>query len=1668
MRTWAAATIVAAATVAATIEGSRGDKCTAAQQLELEEIDKFNKTLYNTSDLFYDGDATCADGSPIGFYYGEASNSGIDEEGAADFIIWLGDSPMCSGTDCDELCDGTGKYQETTNSAVCAGYSNEDFFGGEDFVNIAEDGLTEELARCLFSRVVCTSSWWDAYPRVTPQTLLCPDDPDIAKFRRVYVPTCTLDWWMGNGTSASSESTSSDREFRHRGHRVLRNVLMELAWNHNLTMASRVMIGGTRGAAIGVMNMIEQIKIDLDDIHAEFDAVYLTTPKSREVFAVLDSPWFFNIEEFTPETDDASQIFAVENLFRTQSVDWIDNGILNSECVTNQDPGKEWRCFLPGELLKTLEDTNVLVLQSQFDLLHLELLGLMDEDKREFYVDDTSFASSAISYIETFGELVREDVVAAAALSSAASAKHHYFLPACGQHGYIVPTSNHRVQERTEEIKGFGTVDFQRDFEVWETVSIQNNTSGSSGSNAFVVRDMVKSFLASNGEDIGAGASSSLIADTCGSFLCNDKCLTEVEPFKVATDFSSCVQYMVLAYGIMSVLIFHVGFALSYAQVRAFRKNVTAYWKRIKLIDSGDNEQGVREVQQQLLNEASSTEYRKIHLMVKNLSYWAPPRFRREKPHRILHEVDLSFAPGSLHAIMGPSGSGKSTLLDLLTLTRDTGAIAGQHYINGVSSDSKECKFLRQWLRHNTSYVRQTDVIFPLLTVREHLVHAAWMMLPQYMPAEAKLRRVWQVIRLLELSECADTICGDGGVSVEGGISGGQRRRVSVATQLLKLPAVLLLDEPTSGLDSTNALLLIKSLHVMAHEASVNVMMTIHQPRREIFEYFDSLSFLVAGRVVFSGDAAQAAEHFRIPDSSTNIANDILDLLQTASSETVQEFEDIYLDGDLGEAVQASMEAEIADLTPGMLANLKAILVENALAEGRWSWSESSSAATLAWVHLARSMRRGGFEIFSTTALSLVGGVIVGTVFYDIDTYTSRTALSYLAVATMTFIQGTFLGDRYLGEKRMYDHEADAGTFRSWVAFLLSQFMRDAVTSTFEALAFAAPVYWLGGMNPALERFGLFLLIMTLTSFVVLCQNVLIEIDRDDVRVAAMLQIGVLGLGALFNGFIVKLDDLPVYLSWVPYTMVTYWSFVATLINDLSGESLPCDLTRLECAARTGDVVLRSLSYDNRDVYICILILIVFVFVFRILAVVDFYVRYVRKRGDRLKRKEDYGVGSFRTGSSPALIMNRTGSRASRSGTPNSRLTPGSKNTMGAMLETQTPTMKRQESSTTKNSGLSTPRTPYAGASPQIPVSMFDLSGPPPGSQPPHMRQYGQQNDDLPEMELGYYDEEHEQLSFVMNPTVAFFLDRNVFLLFFLLDFYSSVYICGFEVSTDGTNIGLLVASLGTSVIYVGEFFFQLFFLIPTTLDGKLDCTWYGARDAMMGLLMVIDVALTSQATATSSDFVIQIILGMVVRLTRFLRVLLYWNKVDHYHQATALSFLELKDELIEEVAQNQGRRISGFDSAPAPTGPASMRRPPRPQRRRSPHPTQAYESAETHVPAVVRMQAGSRISIGGARRISLTGNTPASNRPSRPMRPARPARPGATTLDRATAASRANATANAPGSLWRPAGNGYYYNSATGQMLSINQLAQRRAPPPPPPSRPSATGSAKGGRGKK
>ncbi|KAK7252308.1 hypothetical protein RIF29_36157 [Crotalaria pallida] len=221
----------------------------------------------------------------------------------------------------------------------------------------------------------------------------------------------------------------------------------------------------------------------------------------------------------------------------------------------------------------------------------------------------------------------------------------------------------------------------------------------------------------------------------------------------------------------------------------------------------------------------------------------------------ILEGVTGYAKPGQLLAIMGPSGCGKSTLLDALSGRLDSKTRQkGEILINGH----------KQALAYGTSaYVTQDDTLMTTLTVREAVQYSAQLQLPDSMSTAEKKDRADFTIREMGLQDAINTRIGGGWGSK--GISGGEKRRVSICIEILTRPRLLFLDEPTSGLDSAAAYYVMRRIATLDKKDSIKrtIIASIHQPSSEVFQLFDNLCLLSSGgRLVYFGPASAASEFF--------------------------------------------------------------------------------------------------------------------------------------------------------------------------------------------------------------------------------------------------------------------------------------------------------------------------------------------------------------------------------------------------------------------------------------------------------------------------------------------------------------------------------------------------------------------------------------------------------------------------------------------------------------------------------------------------------------------------------------------------------------------------------------------------------------------------------------
>ena len=228
---------------------------------------------------------------------------------------------------------------------------------------------------------------------------------------------------------------------------------------------------------------------------------------------------------------------------------------------------------------------------------------------------------------------------------------------------------------------------------------------------------------------------------------------------------------------------------------------------------------------------------------------------------RLLDDVSLVVEPGEMVAIMGPSGAGKSTLLSVLNgqLT----PAAGRIVIGGLDLHEHFELF-----RGRIGYVPQDDILHADLTVWQALWYAARLRLPRDMSDDEIARRIREVLAQLGLQGTENTRVGD---QRKRGVSGGQRKRVNLAMELLTDPPILVLDEPTSGLSSTDTISVLELLRSLA-DSGKTILVTIHQPSLEAYRKFDAVAVIArdastrqVGRLAWFGRAWPDAIEFFEP-----------------------------------------------------------------------------------------------------------------------------------------------------------------------------------------------------------------------------------------------------------------------------------------------------------------------------------------------------------------------------------------------------------------------------------------------------------------------------------------------------------------------------------------------------------------------------------------------------------------------------------------------------------------------------------------------------------------------------------------------------------------------------------------------------------------------------------
>ena len=211
--------------------------------------------------------------------------------------------------------------------------------------------------------------------------------------------------------------------------------------------------------------------------------------------------------------------------------------------------------------------------------------------------------------------------------------------------------------------------------------------------------------------------------------------------------------------------------------------------------------------------------------------------------------------PGEILAVMGPSGAGKTSLLNILAARPALGK-RGQ-WSGSITMNGRPLP--KAWKR-SCAYSMQADIFFSSLTVYDHLRCTALLRLPASWSITQKMNEMHRIVGLLRLDKKLHTVVGS---PTERGLSGGELKRLNIATELLSRPKLFFLDEPFTGLDSSLAMTVLSALRAIAATDQTTIVVTVHQPSSPMWAALDKLLLIApGGRTAYFGEARAAEAHF--------------------------------------------------------------------------------------------------------------------------------------------------------------------------------------------------------------------------------------------------------------------------------------------------------------------------------------------------------------------------------------------------------------------------------------------------------------------------------------------------------------------------------------------------------------------------------------------------------------------------------------------------------------------------------------------------------------------------------------------------------------------------------------------------------------------------------------
>ncbi|KAK9939886.1 hypothetical protein M0R45_016566 [Rubus argutus] len=520
---------------------------------------------------------------------------------------------------------------------------------------------------------------------------------------------------------------------------------------------------------------------------------------------------------------------------------------------------------------------------------------------------------------------------------------------------------------------------------------------------------------------------------------------------------------------------------------------------------------------------------------------------------QLLRDISGAFRPGILTALVGVSGAGKTTLMDVLAGRKTGGYIEGSITISGYPKN--QATFARV-----SGYCEQNDIHSPYVTVYESLLYSAWLRLAKDVKKETRKMFVDEVMDLVELNPLRNALVGLPGVD---GLSTEQRKRLTIAVELVANPSIIFMDEPTSGLDARAAAIVMRTVRNTV-DTGRTVVCTIHQPSIDIFEAFDELFLMKrGGQVTYAGPLGRQShklvEYFEAIPGVTKIKegyNPATWMLEVSSAAIETQlnidFAEIYANSDLYKRNQELIK-ELSTPQPG---------TKDLYFPTQYSQTFLTQCKACFWKqHWSywRNSRYNAIRFFMTVCIGILFGVIFwskGDQIHKQQDLINLLGATYAAVLFLGASNASAVQSVVAVERTVFYRERAAGMY-SELPYAFAQVAIETIYVAIQTFVYSCILYSMIGYNWKVEKFLYFyyFIFMCFTYFSM--YGMMVVALTPGHQIAAIVMSFFMSFWNLFSGFLIPRPLIPIWWRWYYWGSPVAWTIYGIFgsqVGDLKTE----------------------------------------------------------------------------------------------------------------------------------------------------------------------------------------------------------------------------------------------------------------------------------------------------------------------------------------------------------------------------------------------------------------------------------------------------------------------------------------------------------------------------------